>query len=732
MSQQGERRSGHEDDWWGDLYDGAADDTGPTRAGDTLDDRFASACTAVNQPPTAPDTPENAPVPDPRLPSGQPGQPAGPERPGTRGGPAAPRTPDAPQAPHLPEPPTVRSPRLPESPTRADSPAFALTDDPALPFEAPPYEPPAYEPPPYEPPEYEPPAYDPAGSAATAAVSPPPPMPSEALIADIPDPADTLWEPPGKPWEPPRPPAAPGAPAPGPAAPANRPAPSPSAAPGPHEDRAPGPGPDEDRAPGPGSEPAPPAGEVPVPDARTGRAPAPAPGTAETAAPSGPPHRPSTPDLGQPATAAPWQSPPTTGRPPADTPDHPAPPPRGPAAPTPNPAPPGPSPTAPGPSPTAPGAGPAVPGPHHPPASRPPQQPPVPTPRISAFSEADAEDAEDTEDVEEWALPAGGPPTPAVRHVGDRPPTYDAEPTALPAADPEHLGELVADTVLDGARYGACTVRAVSMRGDSARYRGEPRRDSLLTARFGTGERALVLVAVATGARAAEGAHRAAAEVCQEIGRFVGRHHRGLAEDMAAGRRGALKAGLHRLTDRCLGRARSRAAESGAGPGEYAATLRCLLLPADPRCRMRVFFGVGPGGLFRLRGGAWQDIEPGPPQEPRNVVPGPGAMPARPIDGDPRTMRLGTTAPAGPYEPVPEPARPAFRFHAAAGARGDVLLMCSAGLAEPLRGAPALVEHFATRWTRGGPPGLAEFLADTQVRVKGYADDRTAVGVWDA
>lgn len=56
--------------------------------------------------------------------------------------------------------------------------------------------------------------------------------------------------------------------------------------------------------------------------------------------------------------------------------------------------------------------------------------------------------------------------------------------------------------MLDGARYGTSTLRAVSVRGDSARYRGEPRRDSLLTARFGVGAHALVLVAMATGARA--------------------------------------------------------------------------------------------------------------------------------------------------------------------------------------------------------------------------------------
>lgn len=154
--------------------------------------------------------------------------------------------------------------------------------------------------------------------------------------------------------------------------------------------------------------------------------------------------------------------------------------------------------------------------------------------------------------------------------MGSRPPTYEAEPVALPAADPDDLDDLVADTVLDGARYGACTLRAVSVRGDSARYRGEPRRDSLLTARFGTGEHALLLVAMATGARATPGAHRAAAEACHWIGRAVGRSHARLVADIRDGRRGDLKSGLHRLTDRSLGKLRASASEQGVDPEEYA------------------------------------------------------------------------------------------------------------------------------------------------------------------
>ncbi|MEU1133147.1 protein phosphatase 2C domain-containing protein, partial [Streptomyces sp. NPDC005900] len=317
-------------------------------------------------------------------------------------------------------------------------------------------------------------------------------------------------------------------------------------------------------------------------------------------------------------------------------------------------------------------------------------------------------------------------------HVGDGPPTYEPEPTALPMADPDDLAGLVADTVLDGARHGSVTLRAASVRGDSARYRGDPRRDSLLTARFGSGNSALVLVAMATGARATPGAHRAAAEACAWIGRAVGRSHQRLAEDIRAARRGDLKSGLHRLTDRSLGRLRARAADLGLQPDEYAASLRCLLLPADPRCRTRVFFGVGAGGLFRLREGEWQDIEPRGAEAVGDAVVGFGSPPPHTPEGDRLTMDLGITTPPSPYEPAPERPHEPFLFRASVARPGDTLLLCSAGLAEPLRGEPALAEHLTRRWEKSDPPGLAAFLADVQVRVKGYADDRTAAALWEA
>ncbi|MFD7324904.1 protein phosphatase 2C domain-containing protein [Streptomyces sp. NPDC059875] len=336
---------------------------------------------------------------------------------------------------------------------------------------------------------------------------------------------------------------------------------------------------------------------------------------------------------------------------------------------------------------------------------------------------------------------AGPPPVPRPRtaHIGSRPPTYEAEPTALPAARPDELVDLVADTVLDGARYGTYTLRAASLRGDSARYRGDPRRDALLTARFGHDEAALVLVAVAGGARGAEAAHLAAADACRWIGEAVGRSHARLSEDIRAGRRGDLKSGLHRLTDRTFGRLRARAVELGVEPEEYTASLRCLLLAADPQCRTRVFFGIGRGGLFRLRDGAWQDIEP--------LIPEPAALTGAPVvgfgsppspgeqteEGDRLTMDLGITTAPGPFveAPLPPPAEP-FRFRASVARPGDTLLLASNGLAEPMRGELALAKELAGRWATPEPPGLAAFLADIQLRVKGYADDRTGVAVWEA
>ncbi|MFH8770255.1 protein phosphatase 2C domain-containing protein [Streptomyces sp. NPDC017958] len=606
MSQQGGRPARHEDDWWEQLYDDSTEDTGPTAAPDSLDDRFASAKDTV---------------------AGRPG--------GTTGhtGDTTPRTPSQ-EPPHEPAVPPQRAAPPPATAARPGTAATGAPPGQRAPWEPPPAEPAA-------PATFPPVAGGTGGRTETGPTS-----------ARRGDPEPTGAWPPGADRADGR-----ADPAPAPARNADREAseawPPLAGGAGDRAEAARA----SARSAGPEVPEAPPSGAGRT-DRRAEKEPAPVPGprSASGGRSAVPPERAPAPEASERPEGA-----------------------------------------------RAPGGAFASP-------------PPVATQLDLAVTSAPP------------------PPPSALDYVGSGPPTYDPEPTALPAADPDELGDLVADTVLDGARYGAWTLRAVSLRGDSARYRGEPRRDALLTARFGVGEQTLVLVAMATGARATPGAHLAAAEACWLIGRAVGRTHQRLAEDIRAARRGDLKSGLHRLTDRSLGKLRASAVEQGLDPEEYSASLRCLLLPADPDCRTRVFFGVGEGGLFRLRDGEWQDIEPrvSPADTTGEPVLGFGSPPAETPEGDRLTMDLGIPTPPSPYEPAPEPPREPFRFRASVARPGDVLVMGTGGLADPLRGEPAFCAYLARRWSGRTPPGLAAFLADTQVRVKGYSDDRTAAAVWEA
>ncbi|MEU6169809.1 protein phosphatase 2C domain-containing protein [Streptomyces tanashiensis] len=537
-----------------------------------------------------------------------------------------------------------------------------------------------------------------------AAPGRPDPSPAQVPVTRAPVPPPAAPPPPStRPTPPPAPVAAgPGSPPPEPSAPRPPSVPPVATAPGsppkPLAPPEPGPPPARPMAAGPSPLPAPPvaAGPSPLP---------PPPVAAESGPPPAPPVAAGPSPLPPPAAPSPRSVPPVSGPAPWEAPE---------------------------------GGGPRT-FPAPPPTPPPPAAPPVETPTVQVPLPQEPDHEEPGSDAHDLTVEvAVSVPRPRTGFVGSRPPTYEPEPTALPVARPGELAELVADTVLDGARYGTCTLRAASVRGDSARFRGEPRRDALLTARFGHDETALVLVAVAAGSRAAEDAHLAAADACHWIAEAVCRSHARLSEDIRSGRRGDLKSGLHRLTDRTYGKLRARAAERGLAPDEYTATLRCLLVPADPECRTRVFFGIGGGGLFRLRDGSWQDLEPLLP-EPSAAIGAPvvgfGSPPAvqeATEEGDRLTMDLGiTTAPPLVEEPVPPPAEP-FRFRASVARPGDTLLLASPGLAEPMRGEPALAHELAARWAEAEPPGLAAFLADTQLRVTGYADDRTGVAVWEA
>ncbi|MFR9756205.1 protein phosphatase 2C domain-containing protein [Streptomyces sp. TR06-5] len=297
-----------------------------------------------------------------------------------------------------------------------------------------------------------------------------------------------------------------------------------------------------------------------------------------------------------------------------------------------------------------------------------------------------------------------------------------ALPEPGPPADvaPEAVADLVPDTVLDGARHGHLVVRAVSARGGSSRLRGDPRAETVLTARFGSADSGLLFAAVAAAAGDAPAGRRAARDLCRSLGEAVGRSRARLAEDIADARDAALSGGLKRLTDRCYGRLRAQAAALGHAPDAYHADLCALLVPTDPGCRNRVAFGAGAGALFLLRDGAWTDLAP-PVEE----------LPAEPAESTallPPPRGLDATQGG---EPGP-PAHPAFRFRTLTAAPGDLLLLCGEGLAEPLRGPTGCADDLAAAWSEQcGPPDPAHFLTDVQYPEPGQGVDRTAVAIWD-
>lgn len=293
-------------------------------------------------------------------------------------------------------------------------------------------------------------------------------------------------------------------------------------------------------------------------------------------------------------------------------------------------------------------------------------------------------------------------------------------PVELPPADPETVDHLVPDTLLEGARYDRFTLRVAAVRGDAARQRGANRRDVVLTARFGTGDDALILVVAGRGGSAGEQARLAAAPAAAWLARLVGRNRVPLVADLRAGRRGTLQAGLQRLTARGFGRFQDAVAESEPDRAAQAATLRCLLIPTDPRCTARVFLGVGAGGFLRLRDGRWRDLESDSGQPADASAPTDLRPPGPPGD------RSGDQG--GPTDERP------LRFRYCQARPGDVLLLGTEGLAAPVRDDPRFAAALADRWAgtaaSSAAPALAEFLADVERPATGHREDRTAVAVW--
>ncbi|GAA1400579.1 hypothetical protein GCM10009639_41860 [Kitasatospora putterlickiae] len=288
-------------------------------------------------------------------------------------------------------------------------------------------------------------------------------------------------------------------------------------------------------------------------------------------------------------------------------------------------------------------------------------------------------------------------------HVGRKAPTYPAEPTDIPAISGGDLfGALLPDTVVDGGRFGPVTVRAASVRGDGHRYAAECRQDTALVVR--TGE--LLLVAVADGVGSQSHSHHGSHGIVRLLTRQVARKAETLLAFLRSGAETDFAGLMNRLVAAAAGDLAQEAERAGLPPKSYSTTLRALLVPADPAVPFRGFVSVGDGGLLRLREGGWQNLEAAEGGED-------GALISTRTDCLPEAYEHARARLITDTRP------------------GDLLVLCTDGLALPLLKEAELRTWLGERWGREAP-GLAEFLWQTQVRVRSYDDDRSVVCLWEA
>ncbi|MFI6963613.1 protein phosphatase 2C domain-containing protein [Streptomyces sp. NPDC050255] len=343
------------------------------------------------------------------------------------------------------------------------------------------------------------------------------------------------------------------------------------------------------------------------------------------------------------------------------------------------------------------------------PGPLPPQQPHAAAPPRAALTPAPlSAPAPEPGPVASHAAPQPVPQLGDPRHSGRRPPSYAPVPQGLRSAGEDPAAAVLPDIVVDGAAYGPLTVRAASVRGDSHRYLGEPRQDALCVTRIGgpdSGE--LLLLAVADGVGSAARSHVGSNEVCRHAAVYLDR----VAGELLGALRSADLAAFTALADEAVGSIAVLLADLAHREGQhrpeaYATTLRILLVPLDPAVRTRGFMAVGDGGTALLRSGAWHlDITQEEDPEASGMI-------------DTRTAalplaRTAVTRLLGPAVP------------------GDVLVLSTDGLSTPLSGDQGMRDFLGEAWGTGTVPGPADFLWQSQFRVKSYDDDRSVVVLWE-
>lgn len=292
-------------------------------------------------------------------------------------------------------------------------------------------------------------------------------------------------------------------------------------------------------------------------------------------------------------------------------------------------------------------------------------------------------------------------------HIGRRPPSYPPYPRAKPSMrSGDRLAALAPDMLLDGIAVGRLTALGVSVRGDSHRWEGQCRQDSMAIARIGPPDTEMLVLAVADGVSSAGRSHVASRDLVRQT--VVNLDEQ--AETVHRAVRERDEPQLNGLANKIIGQAvgelrpkwRAQAGDR-YDDRDHATTLHVLLVPVQDTVRERLLLSVGDGGLHVCRGGAWtrgdQEAEPAPLLDPR------------------------TAALPGSYDTVETLL---FRSSPA-----DVLMVATDGMTGPLHQEREFADRLAGHWGRGKVPAPSDFLWQAQLRAKSYDDDRTVVCLWE-
>ncbi|MEX3649709.1 protein phosphatase 2C domain-containing protein [Mycolicibacterium porcinum] len=255
------------------------------------------------------------------------------------------------------------------------------------------------------------------------------------------------------------------------------------------------------------------------------------------------------------------------------------------------------------------------------------------------------------------------------------------------------------DTVVDGWSSDAMTVWGASLRGHFHRYNGAPRQDDFAIHLMQDGR---IVAVVADGVSAAAQSHLGSSAVVNYAAQWV--LSQVPADTEATDWEALVKSTAWALTERAQVLFKTLEPDPGLAENELATTMTCAVVEEVDSGAYRAFIiGVGDSGAWLLQDGEFHAVLDG-----KTV--GEGGISSSAVSGLPR---------------VPSHIEPSIVEFG----QGDVLLLGTDGIGDPLGGGQGGVGNLFRELFRAAAPSLIEFAHAVDFSRETFDDDRTLVAI---